>query len=40
MDSIRNEFRERQLLNAYNRLDNDIFIPTFHLKIYRENLDK
>ena len=29
MDAIRNEFRERQLLNAYNRLDNDIFIPYF-----------
>ena len=41
MDSIRNEFRERGLLNAYNRLDNDIFLfLTFHQKIYRENLDK
>jgi len=29
MDAIRNEFRERQLLNAYNRLDNDIFVPYF-----------
>jgi hypothetical protein len=37
MDAIRNEFRERQLLNAYNRLDNDIFVPYFPSKnIQRE----
>jgi hypothetical protein len=29
MDSIRTEFRERQLINLYNRLDNDIYTPFF-----------
>ncbi len=29
MDAIRNEFRERQLINTFNRLDNDIFTPYF-----------
>jgi hypothetical protein len=29
MDDIRNEFRERQLINLYNRLDNDIYTPFF-----------
>ena len=29
MDAIRNEFRERQLINLYNRLDNDIYTPFF-----------
>tara|TARA_Y100001963_G_scaffold153370_1_gene240008 strand:+ start:1165 stop:5022 length:3858 start_codon:yes stop_codon:yes gene_type:complete len=29
MDRIRQEFRERQLQNTYNRLDNDQFVPYF-----------
>ena len=29
MDAIRNEFRERQLINTFNRLNNDIFTPYF-----------
>jgi|TARA_R100001460_G_scaffold3002_3_gene9273 hypothetical protein len=29
MDNIRTEFRERQLINLYNRLDNDIYTPFF-----------
>ena len=29
MDDIRTEFRERQLINLYNRLDNDIYTPFF-----------
>jgi len=29
MDAIRTEFRERQLINLYNRLDNDIYTPFF-----------
>ena len=29
MDAIRNEFRERQLVNTFNRLNNDIFTPYF-----------
>ena len=29
MDDIRNEFRERQLISLYNRLDNDIYTPFF-----------
>jgi len=29
MDAIRNEFRERQLINVYNRLNNDVFTPYF-----------
>jgi hypothetical protein len=29
MDRIRQEFRERQLQNVYNRLDNDQFVPYF-----------
>ena len=29
MDEIRNEFRERQLINTFNKLNNDIFTPYF-----------
>ena len=29
MDDIRTEFRERQLINLYNRLENDIYTPFF-----------
>ena len=29
MDAVRNEFRERQLINVYNRLNNDVFTPYF-----------
>ena len=29
MDDIRNEFRERQLINVYNRLSNDVYTPYF-----------
>jgi len=29
MDNIRNEFRERQLINVYNRLSNDVYTPYF-----------
>ena len=31
MDDIRTEFRERQLINLYNRLDNDIYLSLIHI---------
>ena len=47
MDRIRQEFRERQLQNVYNRLDNDQFVPYFpseniqrEFRQIAENIDK
>ena len=38
MDAIRTEFRERQLINLYNRLDNDIYYTVLSIRKYTKRV--